>query len=257
VTVEIPDHGHVEIIRAEVGSTLHGTGRPGQEDTDYMGVCIEPWQSLLGLERFEQWIWRSQPEGVRSGPGDIDLTVYGLKKYLRLALSGNPTVLLLLFVPEEKLPIQTELGRALQALAPKVISQRVAASFLGYSLSQRRRLEEGGHRNRPEMVATHGYDTKYAMHATRIAHQGIEILTTGRITLPIPDDPGDLLRAIRRGDLTEPEMLAELDQAQAGLERAAETTTLPEHPDVPAVERFLWDARMAVWERPGPPPGDP
>ena len=36
---------------------------------------------------------RTQPEGVRSGPGDLDLIVYSLRKWMRLALTGNPTVL--------------------------------------------------------------------------------------------------------------------------------------------------------------------
>lgn len=28
--------------------------------------------------------------------------------------------------------------------------------------------QEGAHTNRPELVAIHGYDTKYAMHAPRL-----------------------------------------------------------------------------------------
>ena len=46
--------------------------------------------------------------------------------------------------------------------------------------------QAGAHTNRPELVAVHGYDTKYAMHALRLGLQGIELLTTGRITLPVP-----------------------------------------------------------------------
>ena len=39
--------------------------------------------------------------------------------------------------------------------------------------------QAGAHTNRPELVAAHGYDTKYAMHALRLGLQGIELLTTG------------------------------------------------------------------------------
>jgi hypothetical protein len=35
-------------------------------------------------------------------------------------------------------------------------------------------------------VAVHGYDTKYAMHVLRLGLQGVELLTTGRFTLPVP-----------------------------------------------------------------------
>lgn len=65
-----------EILRVVVGSTLHGATAPDAGgDLDLMGVCIEPWQAVYGLDRFEQHQWRSQSEGVRSGPDDIDLTV--------------------------------------------------------------------------------------------------------------------------------------------------------------------------------------
>ena len=45
--------------------------------------------------------------------------------------------------------------------------------------------ELDGHRakGRPrtrEKSSAHGYDTKYGMHALRIAHQGRELLITGR-----------------------------------------------------------------------------
>jgi hypothetical protein len=32
--------------------------------------------------------------------------------------------------------------------------------------------QAGAHTNRPELVAVHGYDTKYAMHALRLGLQG-------------------------------------------------------------------------------------
>jgi hypothetical protein len=51
-----------------------------------------------------------------SGPGDLDLTVYGLQKFCRLALNGSPTVLLLLFISGENLLERDEFGEELQAL---------------------------------------------------------------------------------------------------------------------------------------------
>ncbi len=45
----------------------------------------------------------------------------------------------------------------------------------------------GARTNRPELVAAHGYDRKYAMHALRLRVQGVELLTTGRVSLPVPE----------------------------------------------------------------------
>jgi uncharacterized protein len=181
---EIAERG--TIIRAPVGSTLHGLHNPGTDDRDEMAVCVEPPEYLLGLREFEHYVFRTQPDGVQSGPGDLDLTVYGLRRYCRLGLKGSPTTLLLLFVPRERLLGRTELGDRLQALAPAFISRRVGKAFLGYLDAQRRGLVGDRHAPRTrERSEEHGYDTKYAMHALRIGHQGEELLTAGRISCPL------------------------------------------------------------------------
>src|SRR5262249_39738370 len=89
------------ILRTTVGSVVHGLSNPGTDDRDEMGVCVEPPEYLLGFRRFEHFVYRTQPEGVQSGPGDLDLVVYGLRKFCALALKGSPTVLLPLFVTGE------------------------------------------------------------------------------------------------------------------------------------------------------------
>src|SRR3954466_11784747 len=120
------------ILRAVVGSTVHGLSNPGTDDRDEMGVCIEPPEYVVGLRAFEHWVYRTQPEGVPSGPGDLDLTIYGLRKYCRLAMKGSPTVLLLLFIDGEHVMVRTPLGAELQALAPAFVSRRAGRAFLGY-----------------------------------------------------------------------------------------------------------------------------
>ena len=115
------------ILRGTVGSTVHGLHHGGQDDRDEMAVFVEPPEYLLGLRlarrhgvrkphRFEHWVERTQPEGARSGPGDLDLVAYSLRKYVRLALKGHPTILLLLFVPDELVLVKTELGEELRAM---------------------------------------------------------------------------------------------------------------------------------------------
>src|SRR3954453_11062871 len=145
---EIIDRG--TILRATVGSTIHGLHHGGQDDRDEMAVFVEPPEFLLGLRRargirgglygFEHYVERTQPEGVRSGPGDLDLVAYSLRKWVRLALKGHPAVLVLLFVPDELVIVETELGRELRALRPALLSARVGRGYLGYLRGQRERL---------------------------------------------------------------------------------------------------------------------
>ena len=101
-----------EILRSVVGSGVHGIAIEGTDDHDEMGVYIEPPEYVLGLERQrDDYVWRTQPEGVRSGHGDTDLMIYSLRKYLRLAIKGNPTVMLPLFAPEADLVVGHAAGR--------------------------------------------------------------------------------------------------------------------------------------------------
>jgi hypothetical protein len=60
----------------------------------------------------------------------------------------------------------------------------------------------------------HGYDTKYAMHALRLGLQGVELLSTGRITLPGPEPDRTYLRSIRRGERPLDEVVAAIADAE-------------------------------------------
>jgi predicted nucleotidyltransferase len=237
-----------QILRGTVGSTVHGLHLAEQDDRDEMGVAVAPPAYVLGLRRWEHHVERTQPEGVRSGPGDLDLVVYELRKYCRLALNGNPTVLLLLWSPDV-LHVD-ELGQELRDLAPVFLSRAVGDRYRGYLRAQKERLlglrGQTGVR-RPELVEAHGYDTKFAMHVLRLAVQGREILETGRLTLPIPEPDRGTIRSVRSGEVSYDEVLARIDEAERALEAAHEATTLPEHPDADRVDAWLASAYRRAW----------
>jgi predicted nucleotidyltransferase len=239
------------ILRSVVGSTVHGLANPGIDDRDEMGVCIEPKEYVLGLRPFEHFVRRTQPEGVPSGPGDLDLVIYGLRKFCRLAMKGSPTVLLLLFVDGEHVVERTPIGEDLQALAPAFISKRTGKAFLGYLDAQRRGLLGDRHATRTrELSSQHGYDTKYAMHALRIAYQGIELLETGRISLPVPEPQRARLMTVRRGEPTLEETVEQLDAATAQLSRLVEGSDLPDAANATRIDELLVSAYERAWARP-------
>lgn len=258
-TLEIVEQG--TILRGTVGSTVHGLHHGGQDDRDEMAVFVEPPEYLIGLRlarrhgvrnpyRFEHWIERTQPEGARSGPGDLDLVAYSLRKYVRLALKGHPTVLLLLFVPDELTLVETPLGQRLRQLRPAIVSKRAGRGYLGYLRGQKERLlgTRGQKRvNRPELVEAHGFDTKYAMHALRLGYQGLELLETGWLTLPMPEPERSRVMAVRRGERSFDDVLVEITDVEYRLDVALERTELPESPDDGAVNAFLVDAYRQAW----------
>ena len=248
------------ILRATVGSTVHGLHHGGQDDRDEMAVYIEPPAYLIGLARargirgglygFEHYVERTQPEGVRSGPGDLDLVAYSLRKYVRLAHKGHPTILLLLFVPNELIVSKTDLGDELRELRSAILSRQAGRGYLGYLRGQKERLPGSrGQKNvnRPELVAAHGYDTKYAMHAARLGVRGVELLESGRVTLPMPEPDRSRVMAIRTDERSFEEAIAEIDELEQRLAAALERSSLPDEPDREAVDAFLVDAYRRAW----------
>lgn len=265
------------ILRVQVGSGMHGTSITGQDDRDEMGICLEPARFVTGLARvprgidsadreveFEQYqrhtVW-DRPGGLanRSGAGDLDVVVYSARKWCRLALAGNPTVLLALFVPDEEVVLRNEVGAELVANAHRFVSRLAAERFLGYLRSQKQAMtgEVGAHTNRPELVAVHGYDTKFAMHALRLGVQGVELLTTGRITLPVPEPDLSRLRAVRRGDLGLDEVVAAVGDAERRLEELRDSSDLPPQPDRDWVDDWLHRSHLAYWQSPRPGEREP
>jgi uncharacterized protein len=247
------------ILRTQVGSGVHGIAIDGTDDRDEMGVCIEPPEFVIGLRQFEQYIYRSAAErtgndDAPSRAGDLDLVVYSLRKWMRLALQGNPTVLIPLFAPDGEVVTITDLGRELRANADLVLSRQAGRRFVGYLRGQRGRLLRGtvGRRvNRPELIERYGFDVKFAGHMVRLGLQGVELLETGRITLPMPDPWLTWIRDLRQGRHTQQEAIDAAAELETRLLHLMNTSGLPERPDLTRANEWLMRAYESGWaERP-------
>jgi predicted nucleotidyltransferase len=234
------------ILLGEVGSTAHGTGIDGQEDRDEMGIFVEPPVSVCGLSSIDHYIQRDKPDGVRSEPGDLDLTLYSLRKFCRLAAGGNPSVLMLLWL-STYLTV-TPLGQSLVSMRTSFLSKRCGESYLGYLTQQRMRLtgERSKNVSRPELVERYGYDTKFAMHALRLGLQGIEVMTTGNLSIPVPEPNRRLLRSVRGGELPLTEALTLISETESRLRALVDACTW--NANIDAINAFLVTAHREHWE---------
>jgi predicted nucleotidyltransferase len=238
-----------EILRGVVGSTAHGTAIDGQDDRDEMGVFIEPPEYVCGLETCDHYIYRDKPEGVRSEAGDLDLTLYSLRKFCRLCAQGNPSIMMLLWLPEHI--IKTPLADELIAIRDAFTSRSAGARFLGYLTAQKLKMKgERAHTvNRPELVAKYGYDTKFAMHALRLGYEGIELMTESTLTLPVPEPRLTTLRAVRTGQVTEGDALSLIEDAESRLRGLVDACT--READDAAINAFMVKAHHAHWRKRG------
>jgi uncharacterized protein len=241
------------ILRTVVGSGVHGIAIEGFDDRDEMGIFIEPVESVVGMgEPMDVAVYRTQPEGERSQPGDLDLNLYSLRKYLRLAAVGNPTAQLPLWCPEESVIHTTETGEILRGMREAFMSKAAVERFLGYMLAQHDRMmgrsKRGSVPNRPELIEKYGFDVKFAAHALRLAYQGYEICLTGRLSLPLPEDPRAHVLAVKRGEVPRQEVsraIVELTQITKGV--LENGTPLPDSPDWAKIGEFSVDAHLVHW----------
>jgi hypothetical protein len=237
------------ILRGEVGSRVLGVSVDGTDDRDEMGICLEPPETVTGLDRFEHFIYRTQPDGVRSGPGDLDLVVYSLRKWMRLALKGNPSVLMVLFSPDPM--VFEDEAREIRLEPERFVSKHAGYAFLNYLLSQRAQLtgeRPKKHTNRPELVERYGFDTKFAYHAVRLGLQGAEFLTAGRLELPMAEPIRQRLLSLRQGGMTLAETLEWATEAEDALRRAIDATTADE-PDRAWANHYLHRAYSSWWQQ--------
>lgn len=222
-----------EIVRVEVGSRLHGLQLDGTDDIDLMGVTLEPWRAIYGLSPFESLTWRTADEGERSGPDDIDLVVYGLRKWMRLAIQGNANVLIVLFAPDEFIHHRTVVYDSLRTIRGTILSQAIKPRFLGYLNGQRQRVLKG----RSIRGLSPGRENKWASHMLRLGFQLHELLETGTMTLPMRDAAREICLAVKRGEVGVEDALRLCEQLEDQI--ASVDSPLPLEPDCEAVERWL------------------
>lgn len=228
------------MLRAEIGSTAYGTNTAAS-DIDEMGVCVEPKVTVIGLKRFEVYRFRTaEPDGpnpdgteARSRPGDLDLTVHSLRRFVTLCCQGNPSMLALLFVPETS--FVNDYGEELRANARKFISMRAAPKFQGYLREEKLRLAKPGATFKP------------AMHALRLGMQGVELLERGGLTIPPRGGQLALLKSVRAGEHTMKNCLKMIEDYEGRLDAALATSPLPEEPEWHWVNTWLADVHLRHW----------
>lgn len=236
------------ILRVDTGSRGFGLNSP-TSDHDHKGVFIESFSDHV---RLAAPVDQQGPIKVTDDPlypEGLDFEAYSLKKFLNLAIKGNPNILCIGFHPN---PIEITLeGEQLQALMIKCVSKVACGAFLGYMQGQK---ERALHRGRPAYVEKYGYDTKFVMHLVRIGLQGVELMKTGRITLPVPEKWKGPLLSIREGKVPVDfgmSWAADLESELKEL-KVWNGSPLPDEPDRDYVESRMRAMYLNSWELSSP-----
>jgi len=111
------------IFRTITGSQAYGTSTPAS-DIDYKGVYLQSPRELCSFGYKEQ---------IEVGKDD---TMYEGRRFIQLLQSANPTLLELLFSPEDCIQAIEEPFRVVQRQRHRFLTKACAQSFGGYAISQ-------------------------------------------------------------------------------------------------------------------------
>lgn len=277
------------LIKAKAGSHLFGTNTPSS-DMDYKGVFLpEADQILLGS--YSESISKTTGDSnSKNSKDDIDIELYSLKKFLKMASRGDTAALELLFTPDDMILEKDPLWDEILEYRDQLISSKVSA-MIGYARQQANKYGIKGSRmgelsgiidklqsiekrfdfkepklkhawdevveavkdydhvhiielmtsknmentkvpaldilgkkfdyhcsfpyvlnilkkvyrnfgqRAREAKKNGGIDWKALSHAVRVSFQGIELLQTGKITLPLRPNERKIVKAIKAGEL--------------------------------------------------------
>lgn len=143
------NYGYTPILVTVSGSWAYGTNKP-DSDIDARGIFLDPVNSILGLSNFEQ-------HEVHDTDKELDIVMYGLRKFIKLALENNPNVIELLSPQERNIVYASDIGKELIENRYLFLSKRAAMTFGGYAKAQLDRIENAMARDRydQEMVERH------------------------------------------------------------------------------------------------------
>ena len=111
------------IFKAIVGSQAYGTSTTGS-DMDYKGVYVQPTRELVGFG------YREQIEVSK------DECYYEVRRFLQLLQSANPTMLELLFMPQDCIVEKHPAFDLILAQRDKFLTNKCLHSFGGYAIAQ-------------------------------------------------------------------------------------------------------------------------
>lgn len=136
------------IYYARHGSHAYGTNIE-TSDEDFRGIFVAPRNYYLGFAEHVEQVTTKDP----------DVTIFELRKFMKLAAQCNPNVVEILYVEPEDIINVDPLGAFLRLHRDWFLSKAVFNTFMGYAKSQLNRMKNHRHwtENPPEQPIREEY----------------------------------------------------------------------------------------------------
>jgi predicted nucleotidyltransferase len=219
------------ILEGVTGSTAYGLATENS-DTDIKGVYLLPTREVLKIGFDLQHTTKDHV--------DPDWVYHEVGKFMKLVISGNPTVTELLYLDDYT--VLTPVARVLIDNRNAFLSTKaVMNAYRGYAFSQAKRLN-----NRTEQ-GLDGYDSalknrfaKHTRHCFRLLMQARQLLETGTLDVKVTPEQREWLFAM--GEKTASEVVDEFMRQDSEFDNIK--SVLPDKPDLEKLNNILYDIRM-------------
>lgn len=218
------------VLEGITGSTAYGLATEGS-DVDIKGVYLLPTRTVLSIG--------FDPQHTTKDHVDPDWVYHEVGKFMKLVISGNPTVTELLYLDEYT--ILTPIGQLLiDNRAAFLSTKAVSNAYRGYAFSQAKRLN-----NRTEQ-GLDGYDSslknrfaKHTRHCFRLLMQARQLLETGTLDVKVTSEQREYLFAM--GEKTADEVVEEFMRQDTEFDSIV--SVLPDEPDMETLNNILYEIR--------------
>lgn len=212
-----------------VGSTAYGLATENS-DIDRLGVFAAPTREILSLHPPRESV-------VTTGP---DVTYHEVGKYCALALRCNPTVMELMWLPDDLYEVRLLQGNELIGIRGAFLSQRhVRNAYFGSAVQQFRKLKSRNDNTFGPDLARR--TAKHARHMYRLLRQGHELWTDGWLSIRLdnPEEVREFGNRVADGDIDFAEGVLSYFRDRFDIRKPA----LPEEADERTVEDWLLEVR--------------
>jgi predicted nucleotidyltransferase len=233
-----------------MGSVAFGLS-DDSSDVDVYGFCIPPKEEvfphmdgeIIGFDepktRFVQFQQAHIVDVTKDGDQRVeyDLAIYSIVRYFHLCMQCSPNIIDSLFTPDDCVLYITPIGSLVRNARHLFLHKGCWAKFKAFADAQIRKMRD----SRPVGKRVHirdqfGYDVKFAYHLVRLIGQCEQILSECDLDLRRNQEH---LRAIRRGEIAENEILSWYTEKEKMLESLSESSKLRTLPDREAIKQLL------------------
>jgi len=172
------------LLMGVTGSTAYGLAH-ADSDIDRLGIYAVPTERVFDIG------WNQGKASRVSNDPDVQLHEIG--KYLKLILSGNPTITELLYLNEYDIGPKTDVGyngywsgRLMTNRQKLTSTKAVKEAYVSYAVAQANRLanrQENGQKGFNSDLAKR--TAKHGRHCFRLLLQAEQLLTEGTITIDV------------------------------------------------------------------------